>query len=254
MFPEDELPDHPAYNHSHHQTCMVIEQAFGQLKSSSVASTKWGCQALQPLVVAKCFAICAMLHNIAMHQWPPPPFGGMLEEPWAKDWSPNQLPETAARQDLRGHLKQAQAHIWQQRHPDAGANTWGEQPPGRPLGRGLLQLCQAICSCKEKVPSPCVIAQYPVSHLYGFGLMDAEAMVKEAEKWTTVPPQHVCVENTDRQIKTIRPDSIRNGPDNGVRSIYKATGCADNPNHHVIYLEHVVVRITIMHPRRVSKV
>ncbi|XP_057288919.1 proprotein convertase subtilisin/kexin type 5 isoform X1 [Pezoporus wallicus] len=86
-------------------------------------------------------------------------------------------------------------------------------------------------------------AGYKVSHLYGFGLMDAEAMVIEAEKWTTVPPQHVCVENTDRQIKTIRPDSI-------VRSIYKATGCSDNPNHHVIYLEHVVVRITITHPRR----
>uniref|UniRef100_A0A8C0UM26 Proprotein convertase subtilisin/kexin type 5-like n=1 Tax=Cyanistes caeruleus TaxID=156563 RepID=A0A8C0UM26_CYACU len=76
-------------------------------------------------------------------------------------------------------------------------------------------------------------AGYKVSHLYGFGLMDAEAMVTEAEKWTTVPPQHV----------TIRPDSI-------VRSIYKATGCSDNPNHHVIYLEHVVVRITITHPRR----
>ncbi|NWX95910.1 PCSK5 convertase, partial [Nothoprocta ornata] len=86
-------------------------------------------------------------------------------------------------------------------------------------------------------------AGYKVSHLYGFGLMDAEAMVLEAEKWTTVPPQHVCVENTDRQIKTIRPDSV-------VRSIYKATGCSDNPNHHVIYLEHVVVRITITHPRR----
>lgn len=40
-----------------------------------------------------------------------------------------------------------------------------------------------------------------VSHLYGFGLMDAEAMVIEAEKWTTVPAQHICVENTDRQIK-----------------------------------------------------
>ncbi|XP_020643443.3 proprotein convertase subtilisin/kexin type 5 isoform X1 [Pogona vitticeps] len=93
-------------------------------------------------------------------------------------------------------------------------------------------------------------AGYKVSHLYGFGLMDAEAMVMEAEKWTTVPPQHVCVENTDRQIKTIRPDNIRNGADNGVRSIYKATGCADNANHHVIYLEHVVVRITITHPRR----
>ncbi|XP_006996032.2 proprotein convertase subtilisin/kexin type 5 isoform X1 [Peromyscus maniculatus bairdii] len=86
-------------------------------------------------------------------------------------------------------------------------------------------------------------AGFKVSHLYGFGLMDAEAMVMEAEKWTTVPQQHVCVESTDRQIRTIRPNSA-------VRSIYKASGCSDNPNHHVNYLEHVVVRITITHPRR----
>ncbi|KAG7276708.1 hypothetical protein CRUP_006887, partial [Coryphaenoides rupestris] len=51
--------------------------------------------------------------------------------------------------------------------------------------------------------------------------MDAEAMVKEAEQWRQVPAQHIC-----------------------------ATGCTDNPNHRVIYLEHVVVRITITHPRR----
>lgn len=31
-----------------------------------------------------------------------------------------------------------------------------------------------------------------VSHLYGFGLVDAEAMVLEATKWRTVPPQHTC--------------------------------------------------------------
>ncbi|XP_023578731.1 proprotein convertase subtilisin/kexin type 5 isoform X1 [Octodon degus] len=86
-------------------------------------------------------------------------------------------------------------------------------------------------------------AGFKVSHLYGFGLMDAEAMVMEAEKWTTVPQQHVCVESTDRQIKTIRPNSA-------IRSIYKASGCSDNPNHYVNYLEHVVVRVTITHPRR----
>uniref|UniRef100_A0A8C9V0U4 Proprotein convertase subtilisin/kexin type 5b n=1 Tax=Scleropages formosus TaxID=113540 RepID=A0A8C9V0U4_SCLFO len=86
-------------------------------------------------------------------------------------------------------------------------------------------------------------AGYNVSHLYGFGLMDAEAMVKEAEHWKQVPPQHVCVESADRQFRTIRPEHV-------VRSVYKATGCIDNPNHHVIYLEHVVVRITITHPRR----
>ncbi|XP_075881992.1 proprotein convertase subtilisin/kexin type 5b isoform X2 [Nelusetta ayraudi] len=86
-------------------------------------------------------------------------------------------------------------------------------------------------------------AGYNVSHLYGFGLMDAEAMVKEAERWKQVPTQHVCVESADRQIRTIRPEHV-------VRSVYKATGCTDNPNNHVIYLEHVVVRITITHPRR----
>lgn len=43
--------------------------------------------------------------------------------------------------------------------------------------------------------------------------------------------------------RTIRPEHV-------VRSVYKATGCTDNANHHVIYLEHVVVRITITHPRR----
>uniref|UniRef100_A0A8C1MN45 Proprotein convertase subtilisin/kexin type 5b n=1 Tax=Cyprinus carpio TaxID=7962 RepID=A0A8C1MN45_CYPCA len=86
-------------------------------------------------------------------------------------------------------------------------------------------------------------AGYNVSHLYGFGLMDAEAMVKEAERWKQVPPQHICVENADKQIRTIRPEHV-------VRSVYKATGCTDNANNHVIYLEHVVVRITITHPRR----
>ena len=43
--------------------------------------------------------------------------------------------------------------------------------------------------------------------------------------------------------RTIRPEHV-------VRTVYKATGCIDNSNHHVIYLEHVVVRITITHPRR----
>uniref|UniRef100_A0A8C2A1W1 Proprotein convertase subtilisin/kexin type 5b n=1 Tax=Cyprinus carpio TaxID=7962 RepID=A0A8C2A1W1_CYPCA len=79
-------------------------------------------------------------------------------------------------------------------------------------------------------------AGYNVSHLYGFGLMDAEAMVKEAEHWKQVPPQHICVENADKQIRYMQHPT--------------ATGCTDNANHHVIYLEHVVVRITITHPRR----
>ena len=35
-------------------------------------------------------------------------------------------------------------------------------------------------------------AGYNVSHAFGFGLMDAGAMVKLAQAWTTVPKQEVC--------------------------------------------------------------
>lgn len=31
-----------------------------------------------------------------------------------------------------------------------------------------------------------------VSHKFGYGLMDAEAMVTLAERWHPVPPQRVC--------------------------------------------------------------
>ena len=31
-----------------------------------------------------------------------------------------------------------------------------------------------------------------VSHKFGYGLLDAGEMVTLAERWTIVPPQHVC--------------------------------------------------------------
>uniref|UniRef100_A0A7N8Y8V8 Proprotein convertase subtilisin/kexin type 6 n=1 Tax=Mastacembelus armatus TaxID=205130 RepID=A0A7N8Y8V8_9TELE len=72
-------------------------------------------------------------------------------------------------------------------------------------------------------------AGHRVSHLYGFGLVDAEAMVLEAKKWRTVPPQHTCSQ---------MPDSIT------------TSGCSEQPEQHVDYLEHVVVKVLIGHPRR----
>jgi furin len=33
---------------------------------------------------------------------------------------------------------------------------------------------------------------YIVSHSFGYGLMDAGAMVKLAKKWESVPEQHKC--------------------------------------------------------------
>ncbi|XP_036385914.1 proprotein convertase subtilisin/kexin type 5 [Megalops cyprinoides] len=86
-------------------------------------------------------------------------------------------------------------------------------------------------------------AGYHVSHLYGFGLMDAEAMVKQAEGWTQVPAQRMCVENTDQQVRTIHPQRV-------LRVQLGASGCWGHSLHHVHYLEHVVLRITITHPHR----
>lgn len=38
-----------------------------------------------------------------------------------------------------------------------------------------------------------VLSSFTVSHSYGYGLLDAGAMVAMAQNWTTVGPQHQCV-------------------------------------------------------------
>uniref|UniRef100_A0A7N6BPI1 Proprotein convertase subtilisin/kexin type 6 n=1 Tax=Anabas testudineus TaxID=64144 RepID=A0A7N6BPI1_ANATE len=78
-------------------------------------------------------------------------------------------------------------------------------------------------------------AGHRVSHLYGFGLVDAEAMVLEATKWRTVPPQHTCIQTPERRNKHIEVDYVIESKE---------------PLQHVDYLEHVVVKVLISHPRR----
>uniref|UniRef100_A0A8C6KVW4 Proprotein convertase subtilisin/kexin type 5a n=1 Tax=Nothobranchius furzeri TaxID=105023 RepID=A0A8C6KVW4_NOTFU len=84
-------------------------------------------------------------------------------------------------------------------------------------------------------------AGYRVSHLYGFGLLDAESMVKQAEGWKQVPSQHECVEEAAPQI--IHPGSV-------LTSVYQTTGCSSEALQRVVYVEHVVIRVTIAHGRR----
>ncbi|KAF7688537.1 hypothetical protein HF521_013344 [Silurus meridionalis] len=86
-------------------------------------------------------------------------------------------------------------------------------------------------------------AGYNVSHLYGFGLMDAEAMVKEAETWQQVPAQHVCDESMVNKPRVISPDQVW-------RLVHSSSGCSGQPGSHVMYLEHVILHITITHPHR----
>uniref|UniRef100_A0A672LU51 Proprotein convertase subtilisin/kexin type 6 n=1 Tax=Sinocyclocheilus grahami TaxID=75366 RepID=A0A672LU51_SINGR len=86
-------------------------------------------------------------------------------------------------------------------------------------------------------------AGHKVSHLYGFGLVDAEAMVVEAKKWRNVPPQHTYSKTSDRRTRYIRADQKLNAS-------ISSSGCSDQPDQQVVFLEHVVVRVLIVHPRR----
>ncbi|CAH1254307.1 FURIN [Branchiostoma lanceolatum] len=85
-------------------------------------------------------------------------------------------------------------------------------------------------------------AGYKVSHAFGFGLMDAGAMVNLAERWQNVPPQRVCsVPGMNR------PTSI---PASNRLVLHKTTdGCKDT-NKEVTRLEHVQARLTITTMRR----
>ena len=40
-----------------------------------------------------------------------------------------------------------------------------------------------------------------VSHKFGYGLMDAGAMVDLAKRWTTVPTQHICITPLDSRTR-----------------------------------------------------
>ncbi|CAL8087295.1 unnamed protein product [Orchesella dallaii] len=77
-----------------------------------------------------------------------------------------------------------------------------------------------------------------VSHSFGYGLMDAGAMVKLSKKWKMVPPQHKC------EIKA--PYTDKNIPSKSKVTLdLKVTNC---PN--VNYLEHVQAKVTLTSGRR----
>ncbi|KAL5004064.1 hypothetical protein ScPMuIL_017520, partial [Solemya velum] len=81
-----------------------------------------------------------------------------------------------------------------------------------------------------------------VSHSFGYGLMDAGAMVELARNWTTVPPQHIC------EIRS--SDTNRPIPVNGKITVPLDTDGCEGTEYHVKYLEHVQARITLTASRR----
>ncbi|XP_059609032.1 furin-like protease 2 [Phlebotomus argentipes] len=78
-----------------------------------------------------------------------------------------------------------------------------------------------------------------VSHKFGYGLMDAGAIVSVAEQWTTVPPQHIC---KSREINEER--SIDGTYGYTLQTHMDVNGCAGTVNE-VRFLEHVQCKITL---------
>ncbi|XP_046400886.1 furin-like protease 1 isoform X2 [Ischnura elegans] len=77
-----------------------------------------------------------------------------------------------------------------------------------------------------------------VSHSFGYGLMDASAMVRLARTWKTVPEQHRCevlAPHTDRQIPAKSQVVLQ----------LEVKECAG-----VSYLEHVQAKISLLSMRR----
>lgn len=78
-----------------------------------------------------------------------------------------------------------------------------------------------------------------VSHKFGYGLMDAFAMVSLAEQWNIVPPQHIC---KSREINEDR--SIDGSVGYTLQTHMDVNGCSGTINE-VRYLEHVQCKITL---------
>lgn len=74
-----------------------------------------------------------------------------------------------------------------------------------------------------------------VSHKFGYGLMDAEAMVKTALRWKTTPQQVICRTGVDNSEKLIQDDLI---------VTMNTSACAGTDNA-INYLEHVQAKISL---------
>lgn len=79
-----------------------------------------------------------------------------------------------------------------------------------------------------------------VSHSFGYGLMDATAMVRLARTWQTVPEQHKCEVSAPHMNKPIPAKS----------SVTLKLNVKENQCPSVAYLEHVQAKITLTSLRR----
>ncbi|TNN12242.1 Furin-like protease 1 isoform 2 [Schistosoma japonicum] len=90
-----------------------------------------------------------------------------------------------------------------------------------------------------------------VSHAFGYGLMDAAAMVDLALNWTSVPPQRVCeaqapMTGSPITIRQMSKENLALTTD-GCES---AAVLAGDLSHRVVHLEHVQAKVTLSSTQR----
>ncbi|KAK3096815.1 hypothetical protein FSP39_003549 [Pinctada imbricata] len=91
-------------------------------------------------------------------------------------------------------------------------------------------------------------AGFWISNSFGFGLLNAAAMVKAADKntWKTVPEKTICYVESDPQTANL-PMNLRSKQEVEIK--IKTTGCKGQANE-INYLEHVQFIITMDYTKR----
>jgi proprotein convertase subtilisin/kexin type 2 len=80
------------------------------------------------------------------------------------------------------------------------------------------------------------------NHLFGFGVLDAGAMVALAKQWKTVPPRFHCEAGTVAEVQKI--------PSSKSLIMKITTNACQDENTEVRYLEHVQAVLTVNASRR----
>jgi len=80
------------------------------------------------------------------------------------------------------------------------------------------------------------------NHLFGFGVLDAGAMVALSKQWKSVPARYHCEAGSDKTVRAIPSD-------HSIFLTLETTGCAGTETE-VNYLEHVQALITLNTTRR----
>ena len=83
-----------------------------------------------------------------------------------------------------------------------------------------------------------------VSHKFGYGLLDAEGLVRRAANWSNVPSQRVC----ESRVETV--DRVLGTKVGSLATVSMVTDGCDNSPDSVRYLEHVQAKLSLRYAPR----